>query len=152
MFKKLCALFLSLIAMNAAAGESRPTAKDAIALVNQANTYLVSHGRSQFLATISTPTGEFNKGNIYVFVYNMSGVMMAHPVNPKLIGVNLYDVPDTDGKYFRRDIVSLAKTHKSGWVDYRYRNPKTGKVEQKSTYILASGDLILAAGIYKSDR
>lgn len=152
MFKKLFALFLTLIAIGATAGETRPTAKDAIALVNQAHAYLVAHGRSQFLETVSTPTGEFNKGDLYVFVYDMSGTMVAHPVNPKLIGVNLYDVPDTDGKYFRRDIVTLAKTHKSGWVDYRYRNPKTGKIEQKSTYILASGDLILAAGIYKSDR
>lgn len=152
MFKKLFALFCLLFSIGLTAGEDRPTAKDAIALVNQANTYLATHGRSQFLATVNLASGEFNKGNLYVFVYDMTGTMVAHPVNPKLVGVNLYDVPDTDGKYFRRDIVSLAKTQKSGWVDYRYRNPKTGKVEQKSTYILASGDLILAAGIYKTER
>lgn len=152
MLNKLFALFCLLFSFELIAGEAPPTAKDAITLVNQANTYLAAHGRSQFLATINTPSGEFNKGNLYVFVYDMTGTMVAHPVNPKLVGVNLYDVPDTDGKYFRRDIVSLAKTQKSGWVDYRYRNPKTGKVEQKSTYILAAGDLILAAGIYKTDR
>lgn len=152
MLKKLLAICFALIATCSLAGETGPTPKDAIALVNQASAYLAANGRNKFLVAINTPKGEFDKGNLYVFVYDMTGTMVAHPVNPKLVGVNLYDVPDPDGKYFRRDIVALAKTQKSGWVDYRYRNPETGKIEQKTTYILAVGDLILAAGIYKADR
>lgn len=149
MFKKLCACCLTLLMATAFAAEPDLAQKNAIELVNKASAYLAANGRSKFLKAINTPKGEFDQGDLYVFVYDMTATMLAHPVNPKLVGRNLLDVPDPDGKYFRREIVALAKSKKSGWVDYRYKNPENGKIEQKTTYILATGDLILAAGIYK---
>ena len=43
----------------------------------------------------------------------------------------------------------LAAKKGSGWVDYQYKNPTTGKIEPKTTYILRVGDAVLEAGIYK---
>ncbi len=37
----------------------------------------------------------------------------------------------------------------SCWVDYKFRNPETGKVEAKRTYVLRVSDVALEAGIYK---
>lgn len=34
-------------------------------------------------------------------------------------------------------------------VDYKYKNPKSGKVEQKTTYFKKVGDIILGCGTYK---
>lgn len=149
MFKSLCVCGLLLLTAPAFAAEPDPAQKNVIELVNKANAYLAANGRSKFLQVINTPKGEFDQGDLYVFVYDMNATMLAHPANPKLVGRNLFDVPDPDGKYFRREIVALAKSKKSGWVDYRYKNPESGKIEQKTTYILATGELILAAGIYK---
>jgi len=84
-----------------------------------------------------------------VFAYDMEGVMVAHPKNSKLVGKNLLEVPDVDGKLFRKEIVELAKSKGSGWVDYKYKNPQTGKTEAKTTYLKKVGDLILCCGIYK---
>jgi signal transduction histidine kinase len=75
--------------------------------------------------------------------------MVAHPKNAKLVGKNLLEVPDVDGKLFRKEIVELAKSKGSGWVDYKYKNPETGKIEDKTTYVLKVGDIILCCGIYK---
>ena len=36
-----------------------------------------------------------------------------------------------------------------GWVDYQYKNPTSGKIEPKTTYILRVDDVVLEAGIYK---
>jgi cytochrome c len=71
------------------------------------------------------------------------------PVSCWPVGKDLIDVPDASGKKYRREIVDVAQSKGKGWVDYMYKNPATGKIEPKTTYVLRSGDLILEAGIYK---
>jgi signal transduction histidine kinase len=129
---------------DAAAGKA--TAK---AMVEEAVSYLASQGRDKALAEVGKPRGMFDKGEIYVFAYDMQGVIVAHPKNPKLVGKNLVDVPDNDGKLFRKEIVQVARTAGSGWVDYKYLNPETKKPEAKTTYVKKAGDLVLCAGTYK---
>jgi cytochrome c len=123
--------------------------KDAKALVEKAAGFLKANGKDAALKEISKPKGQFDKGDLYVFAYDMSATMIAHPKNPKLIGKNLLDVPDTDGKLFRKEIAETAKTKGSGWVDYKYLNPETRKVEAKTTYVLKVSDVILCCGAYK---
>jgi cytochrome c len=122
---------------------------DAKRLVKQAAAYVKYQGKDKALAEISTPKGMFDKGELYVFAYDLQGVMLAHPKNPALIGQNLTNVPDTEGKLFRKEIVDKAKSQGSGWVDYVYLNPETNKQEHKTTYFLKVGDVIICCGIYK---
>ncbi|MBI5484820.1 MAG: cache domain-containing protein [Deltaproteobacteria bacterium] len=141
---------IGLIGMLTCAGLSYASGKDdAKSLVKQAAAYVKYQGKGKALAEISKPRGMFDKGETYVFAYDLQGVMLAHPKNPALIGRNLIDVPDSDGKLFRRDIVEKAKTKGSGWVDYMYLNPETNEIEHKTTYILKAGDIILCCGVYK---
>ena len=58
-------------------------------------------------------------------------MILANPVNPAMIGKDLVDVPDADGKLFRREILELAKKKGKGWVDYKFKNPASGKVEPR---------------------
>ena len=122
---------------------------DAKALVKRAAAYVKYQGKEKALAEISTPKGMFDKGELYVFAYDLQGVMLAHPKNPALIGQNLIAVPDTEGKLFRKEIVERAKSQGSGWVDYVYLNPETNKQEHKATYFQKVGDIILCCGVYK---
>jgi len=122
---------------------------DAKALVKRAAAYVKYQGKEKALAEISTPKGMFDKGELYVFAYDLQGVMLAHPKNPALIGQNLIAVPDTEGKLFRKEIVERAKSEGSGWVDYVYLNPETNKQEYKTTYFQKVGDIILCCGVYK---
>jgi cytochrome c len=121
---------------------------DAKSLVKQAAAYVKYQGKDKALTEIRTPKGMFDKGELYVFAYDLQGVMLAHPKNPALIGQNLIAVPDVDGKLFRKEIVEKAKSNGSGWVDYVYLNPETNKQEHKSTYFLKVGDIILCCGVY----
>ena len=122
---------------------------DAKRLVKQAAAYVKYRGKEKALTEISTPKGMFDKGELYVFAYDLQGVMLAHPKNPALIGQNLIDVPDTEGKLFRKEIVEKAKSQGSGWVDYMYLNPETNRQEHKTTYFLKVGDIILCCGVYQ---
>ncbi|HQL89254.1 MAG TPA: cache domain-containing protein [Syntrophales bacterium] len=140
----LCFVFGLLFAPGAAASQ-----KDAKALVEKAAAFVKANGKDAALKEFSKAKGQFDKGELYVFAYDMNATIVAHPKNPKLIGKNLLDVPDTDGKLFRKEIVETAKTKGSGWVDYKYLNPETKKVEAKTTYVLKVGDLVLCCGTYK---
>ena len=122
---------------------------DAKALVKRAVAYVRYQGKEKAIAEITKPRGMFNMGEFYVFAYDLQGVMLAHPKNPELIGKNLIDVPDNEGKLFRKEIVEKAKTKGSGWVDYVYLNPETNEIEHKTTYIQKVGDIIICCGAYK---
>ena len=54
-----------------------------------------------------------------------------------------------DGKFFAKEGVELVKKNGAGWVDYKFKNFTTGKVEQKTTYFKKVGDIIVACGIFK---
>jgi signal transduction histidine kinase len=143
-------IVIGLIGLLAFADLSYASGKDdAKSLVKKAVAYVKYLGKEKALAEISKPRGMFDKGEIYVFAYDLQGVMLAHPKNPVLIGKNLYAVPDTQGKLFRKEIVELAKSKGSGWVDYTYWNPDTNELEHKTTYVYKMGDIILCAGAYR---
>jgi signal transduction histidine kinase len=122
---------------------------DAKDLVKRATAYVKYQGKEKALAEISKPRGMFVKGETYVFAYDLQGVIVAHPMNPALIGQNMIAIPDIEGKLFRKEIVEKAKSKGSGWVDYVYLNPETNVQENKTTYIQKVGDIILCCGVYK---
>jgi len=122
---------------------------DAKALAKRAVAFVKYQGKAKALAEISKPRGMFDKGELYVFAYDLNGVMLAHPKNPDLIGKSLIDVPDTEGNLFRKEIVEKAKAKGSGWVDYMYLNPETNQIEHKTTYFQRVGDIIICSGAYE---
>lgn len=123
--------------------------KKAVDLVKKAAEFMNTYGSERGKEELQKSNGQFCKGNIYVFAYDTTGIMIAHPKNHKLIGVNLIDVPDADGKLFRKEIIMLAKSKGNGWVDYKYKNPAKREIESKTAYVQKYGNLVLCCGIYK---
>jgi cytochrome c len=141
----LSCLFLLGTLSFAGDGQEKVTA---LALLKKA-TAAVKADKAAALKEISDAKGPYVEGEIYVFAYDLTGTMLAHPKNPKLIGKNLIETPDVDGKLFRKEIVEGAKAKGTGTVDYRYKNPGSGKIEDKTTHYVKARDVILACGIYK---
>jgi cytochrome c len=139
------ALLSSLVVMTA---QANPTKADAQAIVEKAAAYATANSPDQLVAEVNKKDGEFNKGELYVFVYDMNGTLIADPINKNLVGQNNTAKPDAEGKMFRKEFVETAKTKGSGWVDYKYLNPVSGKVEPKISYVKKQGDLVIIAGIY----
>jgi signal transduction histidine kinase len=147
--KRMLTASLLLLA-TAAAHASEPTEKDAIAMVEKGAAYIKQHGKDKFIEKVSAKDPEFIQGALYVDIRDLqSGIVLAHPVNPTIVGKDLTDVPDASGKKYRREIIELAARKGKGWIDYMYKNPTTGKIEPKTTYIQRVGDAVLEAGIYK---
>lgn len=93
--------------------------------------------------------GEFLSGDLYVYVVGLDGVMKASGgPSVTLVGRNITDLKDPDGKAFIREMLEGAKANGSGTVKYRWLNRQHGKVEQKVVYYQAVGDSIIAVGYY----
>ena len=122
---------------------------EAVKMVKAAAAYLNANGLEKALDAFNDLKGEFSKGELYVFAFDPTGVMLANPAKPDLVGQNVLDVPDVTGKKFRREFIEVAKRDGSGWVDYKILNPKTKAIEAKTSYIEKSGEVILGCGIYK---
>jgi cytochrome c len=149
MLRKITIIGILFLFAVTAAYAAEDDKKTAVQLVEQAAALYKAQGKEATLKEISTPKGQFDKGEIYVFAYDLNGIVAAHPKNPKLIGKNLVGVPDADGKLFRKDIVEMAKAKGTGWVAYKYKNPKENKVEKKTTYLQKVGEVILCCGVYE---
>jgi signal transduction histidine kinase len=141
---------LACLAM-ASAFANEPTQKDAIAMTERGAAFIKAHGKEELMKKLAAKDPEFVQGELYVDMRDLkTGIVLAHPINPSIVGKDLTDVPDPSGKKYRREIIELAAKSGKGWVDYMYKNPVSGKIEPKTTYILRVGDVVLEAGIYKN--
>ncbi len=147
---KTLASLAVLAGLTLSAYAADPTEKDAIAMAEKGAAYIKANGQDAFLKKIAAKDPDYLQGALYVDVRDIkTGIVLAHPVNPSIVGKDLTDIPDASGKKYRREIIELAAKKGHGWVDYQYKNPTTGKIEPKTTYILRVGEVVLEAGIYK---
>ena len=145
----IATLGLALAAGNALA-TPEPTEKDAIAMVERGAALIKAKGKDEMMKRIVAKDPDFVQGSLYIDMRDLyTGIVLAHPMNPSIVGKDLTDIPDSNGKQYRREIISLAQARNKGWVEYQYKNPTSGKVEPKSTYIMRVDDVVLEAGIYK---
>jgi len=147
---KLTVIAAALCLTGAGALASEPTEKDAIAMAERGAALVKSKGKDEMMKRINAKDPDFVQGALYVDMRDVkTGIVLAHPYNPSIVGKDLTDVPDANGKKYRREIIELAAAKGKGWVDYQYKNPTTGKIEPKTTYILLVDGVVLEAGLYK---
>jgi cytochrome c len=125
------------------------TADEAKALMDKAVAYVKANGKDKAFAEFTNQKGKFIDRDLYIFVVDFKGITLAHGGSEKLVGKDMLELKDADGKYFIKEFIELAKTKGSGWVDYKWANPVSKKIEDKSTYVVKLDDCFLGCGIYK---
>jgi len=125
------------------------TAEEAQELVHKAIQYIKQHGKERAFQEFNNKTGQFVKKDLYIYVIDTQGLTLAHGGNPALIGKEMFNLKDADGKFFIQEIIDVATKHGKGWVDYKWLNPQTQQVMNKSAYCERFNDLIIGCGIYK---
>jgi cytochrome c len=123
--------------------------KEAKAFVQKAIQFYKKTGKAIAMAEFTNPKGPFVQGDMYVFVLNLKGTLLAHGVNEKYIGQDFIDVKDSDGRSFVKEIVDVANAKGQGIADYKWYNPKTKEDLQKEVYFEKVDDVIICSGIYK---
>jgi signal transduction histidine kinase len=102
-----------------------------------------------FKAVSDQSVPSFHDRDLYPFIYDLSGRCVAHGARPALIGKNLLDLKDQDGKYLIREMIGIARGAGSGWVDYKWPNPINNKIEDKASYVEKMGDYFVGVGVYR---
>ena len=127
-----------------------PVSKDeAVAMMKKAVASIKSEGPEKAYAEISNPSGKFVDRDLYIVVYGLDGLVLAHGANASRVGTNQIDDKDPDGKAFVKERVDLAKKQPSFWQTYKFMNPVTKKVEPKQMYCERLDETAVCGGIYQ---
>jgi len=132
--------------------KSKGTAAEATAMVDKAIAHIKKVGREKAFADFNNKSGPFTDRDLYVVVYDMKGKVLAHGSNEKMIGKDVIELRDGDGKYFVKERVEMMSKgpNAKGWQDYKFMNPVSRQIEPKSMFIQRFEDVIVGCGIYKS--
>ena len=130
-------------------GAHAATPEEAKAFAEKAAAHVKKVGEAQAFADFSRKDGGFVEGELYVFCYDHDGVNKAHGANPAFVGKNLLHIKDPDGKEANYEIVKTGFERGRGWVDFKWPNPVTKKIQRKSAYVIRTHDVVCGVGYYK---
>jgi len=85
----------------------------------------------------------------YFFVYALDGRVLMHSRQPELIGQNLWDLRDPQGRPTIQQLIGQAKAG-GGYVDYLWRKPSSSQLAPKLGYVVAVPEWgwMLGTGLY----
>jgi cytochrome c len=152
--RSIFAALVMALGMHAAvaADKTKGTREEAVAMVDKAVAHIRKAGREKAFADFNNKGGPFTDRDLYVVVYDIKGKVLAHGANEKLIGRDVIDLRDVDGKYFVRERVEMMSRSPDakGWQEYKFMNPVNRQIEPKQMYLHRLDDMIVGCGIYKS--
>jgi len=117
--------------------------------VERAAAFCGTAGKEIALAEFTNPKGQFVRNQLYIYVLDLHGFMLAHGMNPWFNGKNFLEVKDSEGKHFVREIISRAREDGSGWTEYKWFDSVRQKELSKSVYFQLYEDMVLCCGIYE---
>lgn len=129
------------------------TREEAMAMLRRVQEKFKKDGPDATFKAINTKAPGFADRDLYPFVTELTGLCVANGVTPAVRGKNLIDLKDQDGKFMIQEFVRIASTPPGrGWTDYRWLNPVTNTIEDKSAYIERMGNYFVGVGIYRNEQ
>jgi cytochrome c len=148
--RPLAALLVGATILSGMASAAEWATKDeAQTMVKKAVAFIKEQGPDKAYAEISNKTGRFIDRDLYVVVYQLDGKVLAHGVNEKLIGKDLSDLQDVDGKFYVKERIELARKQPTFWQEYKFVNPVSKKIEPKQMYCERLNETAVCGGVYK---
>ena len=152
MSRFLAALVMTVVGWTGAAqAQEFGTRDEAKAMVEAAVEHVKKVGPEAAFKDFSDKSNKaWQKKDLYVFAYTMEGVNVAHGANDKLIGKNLIELKDPEGKFLIKELRDTAAKG-GGWVEYEWPHPQTKKIESKVSYAkkMANFEGFIGVGVYR---
>jgi len=145
----LTGILIGLLCVGFAYAQQKGTASEAKSLLSRAVAYYKANGKDKAFAQFNNTKGKFVHSDLYIYVVDPDGNVLSHGADATLIGKSLMDLEDATGKKFIKAIIDDTKVKNKGTMDYKWMNPQTKKIEQKSTFFERIGDVIIICGCYK---
>jgi TRAP-type uncharacterized transport system substrate-binding protein len=149
----LLGTLMAAVSVPSADAAEHGTRAEAVAMVKRVQARVAKDGLEAALRAINSGAKEFNDRDIFAFVLDFNGLNRANSSTPAVTGKNIFDLKDQDGRFIVRDMIALAKEKGSGWMNYRWLNPATKTIEDKSTYVERIGENhLVGVGIYRNEQ
>lgn len=148
--RALCVALSACLLPVAVMAQERGTKEEAKALTEAAWAHVKKVGAEQAFKDFTHDKATWTKKDLYPFAMNFNGVMLAHGANDKLVGRDMINIKDSNGKFMTQEQIAVAKKGE-GWVDYEWVDPATKKIAGKTAYIkpVPGADLFVAVGVYR---
>ena len=108
-----------------------------VALVEDAAALIERNGDQAF-KDFAQKDSKWLNDDYYIFVYALDGTCLFHPITPELVGQNVIDLKDMNGKPIIRLITDVGRKPEkdaSGWVFYLWENQTQITPNWKSAYV-----------------
>lgn len=129
----------------------RATTEECVLKTHEAAAIINARGLEESIKLLADPKGPFVWKDSYVFLMDLNGKMLAHPMQPELTQ-NEHVLLQTDAKdkAIFVHFVNIARDPGQGWVDYMWPKPGKKSPSKKITYIyrVPSKNLLVGAGVY----
>jgi len=147
------ALFLAWTAP--ALAQETVTPDEIVAKCKEASAYLLEKGDAA-VAEFSDPNSRWVWKDTYVFVYDCAKGECVGNITPGLVGKKIEDIKDANGKPVGIELCGIANdpSKPNGmWIEFVWRNPKTGEMKPKLSYIYRApgAKYTVGAGIYSPE-
>ncbi len=124
--------------------------EEVINLVDKGYAFMKAHGISEAASEFNNlDNPDYRYGDLYLFVFDTKGKCLAEGSNPQLVGSNMFDEKDEDGRYWVREIIEKSKEG-GGWIDIKFKN------SFKSVYVelvdMGVEKLVIGSGIYPTTK
>jgi signal transduction histidine kinase len=111
--------------------------QDLVALVEDAAALIETRGDEAF-KEFAQKDSKWQSDDHYLFAYTLEGVTAFHAVTPQLIGQNVMDLKDMNGKQIIRQITNIGQrpeSDASGWVFYLWEDHAQLTPSWKAAYV-----------------
>ncbi|MGR6466150.1 methyl-accepting chemotaxis protein [Rhizobium sp. PAMB 3182] len=95
----------------------------------------------------------YGGGSGYFWINDMQPKMIMHPIKPELVGKDLSQNQDPNGKFLFLEFVNTVKAHGQGFVDYYWPKPGADKPVEKFSHVagFAPWGWVVGTGVYGDD-
>ena len=92
-------------------------------------------------------------GNQYFWINSLSGEMLMHPTNAKLVGTSITELKDANGNRIFADMIDLVRRDGGGFYHYWWQTPQDPAPREKVSYVIGLPEWgwVIGTGIYVDD-
>jgi len=112
----------------------------------------MTHEAAQAAAIEAVTSLRYGKEG-YFWINSLDGIMIAHPMKPKMNGTSQLELKDPNGVYIFREMIAVAKKSGEGFVDYMWPKPGFDEPVQKYSHVMLfePWGWVIGNGVYADD-
>ncbi len=95
----------------------------------------LDEAEAQRMAMSVVSSMRYDEGRGYFWINDMHPKLLMHPLKPAIVGKDMRNSTDAEGKHHWREFVQVVRTEGRGFVTYTWEHKQKGVVAEKVSYL-----------------